>query len=103
MATNQAVKHETLPIIGMTCANCVATIERNVKKLPGIQAADVNLANERMTVAYDPTFSVRLSAGTPSDLVLDRIVEDTGTYHATATQTGVTMWIFALYAFALAV
>jgi Cu+-exporting ATPase len=48
-------KQENLPIIGMTCANCAATIERNVRKLPGIQAANVNLANERLMVAYDPT------------------------------------------------
>ncbi len=47
-------KQETLPIIGMTCANCAATIERNVKKLPGIAQAEVNLANERLSVAYDP-------------------------------------------------
>src|SRR5260221_3175207 len=48
-------KQEILPIIGMTCANCVATIERNVRKLPGIQEANVNLANERLNVVYDPT------------------------------------------------
>ncbi|MCC7446787.1 MAG: copper-translocating P-type ATPase [Anaerolineae bacterium] len=47
-------KQETLPIVGMTCANCSATIERNVRKLPGIEAANVNLANERLTVVYDP-------------------------------------------------
>lgn len=46
-------KQETLPIIGMTCANCSATIERNVRKLPGIVTADVNLANERLNVVYD--------------------------------------------------
>ena len=46
-------KQETLPIIGMTCANCAATIERNVRKLPGIEAANVNLANERLHVSYD--------------------------------------------------
>src|SRR5258707_3490120 len=48
-------KQEILPIIGMTCANCVATIERNLRKLPGIQEANVNLANERLNVVYDPT------------------------------------------------
>jgi Cu+-exporting ATPase len=47
-------KQETLPVIGMTCANCAATIERNVRKLPGIATANVNLANERLTVTYDP-------------------------------------------------
>ncbi len=44
----------TLPITGMTCANCVATIERNLKRLPGVQSAEVNLASERASVVYDP-------------------------------------------------
>lgn len=43
-----------LPVTGMTCANCVATIERNVKKLPGVMDAVVNLSNERATIEYDP-------------------------------------------------
>src|SRR5215510_3820220 len=47
------VKEETMPITGMTCANCALTIERNVRKLPGMAAATVNLANERLTVQYD--------------------------------------------------
>ena len=38
----------------MTCANCVATIERNLKKLDGVAGAAVNLASERATVEYDP-------------------------------------------------
>src|SRR5664279_422093 len=51
----QQLNQEILPITGMTCANCVATIERNVRKLPGIGSAHVNLANERLTISYDPT------------------------------------------------
>src|SRR6185436_1167833 len=47
-------KQLTLPITGMTCANCVATIERNLKRLEGMQAANVNLAAERATVEFDP-------------------------------------------------
>jgi Cu+-exporting ATPase len=47
-------QHETLPITGMTCANCALTIERNVRKLPGILSAEVNLASERLLVTYDP-------------------------------------------------
>ena len=43
-----------LPVTGMTCANCVATIERNLKRLPGVQSAQVNLASERATVVFDP-------------------------------------------------
>jgi len=35
-------KQLTLPITGMTCANCVATVERNLKKLDGVENAVVN-------------------------------------------------------------
>ena len=44
----------TMPVTGMTCANCAATIERNVRKLPGVGLANVNLASEKLTVAFDP-------------------------------------------------
>ncbi len=47
-------RHVTLPITGMTCANCVATIERNLKKLEGVAGANVNLSTERASVEYDP-------------------------------------------------
>lgn len=46
-------KQLTLPITGMTCANCVATVERNLKKLEGVQSAVVNLSSERATVDFD--------------------------------------------------
>jgi Cu+-exporting ATPase len=46
-------KQFILPITGMTCANCVATIERNLKKLDGVQEANVNLSSERATVMFD--------------------------------------------------
>ncbi len=47
-------KQLTLPITGMTCANCVATVERNLKKLDGVQSAVVNLSSERATVDFLP-------------------------------------------------
>ena len=46
-------KQLTLPITGMTCANCVATVERNLKKMDGVQNAVVNLSSERATVDFD--------------------------------------------------
>lgn len=46
-------KQLTLPITGMTCANCVATVERNLKKLDGVETAVVNLSSERATVDFD--------------------------------------------------
>jgi Cu+-exporting ATPase len=50
-------KQVTLPVTGMTCANCVATVERNLKKLDGVQVATVNLSSERATVEYDPSIA----------------------------------------------
>ena len=44
----------TLPVTGMTCANCVASVERNSKKVEGVVDAVVNFANERVTITYDP-------------------------------------------------
>ena len=48
-------KQITLPITGMTCANCSATIERNLRKMPGVTDASVNYASEKATVAFDPS------------------------------------------------
>jgi Cu+-exporting ATPase len=44
----------TLPITGMTCANCAMNIERTVKKLNGLKDANVNFAAEQAVVAFDP-------------------------------------------------
>jgi Cu+-exporting ATPase len=51
MSNNQQI---TLPILGMTCANCVATVERSLLKVDGVDSANVNLSSERASVAYDP-------------------------------------------------
>jgi Cu+-exporting ATPase len=47
-------QHMILPVTGMTCANCVATVERNLRKLDGVVTADVNLASERASVEFNP-------------------------------------------------
>ena len=46
--------HTELPLLGMTCANCANTIERTLKKLPGMSVASVNYASERASVDYVP-------------------------------------------------
>lgn len=52
-------KQLTFPVIGMTCANCAASVERNSKKVQGVTNAVVNFAAEKVTVTYDPTVTKR--------------------------------------------
>ncbi len=44
----------TLPIGGMTCASCVAHVEKALSKVTGVVEANVNLATERATVTFVP-------------------------------------------------
>ena len=68
-ATTEA-RQSDLEISGMTCAACARRIEKQLSRAPGVQAANVNFATGRASVAYDPS-----AIGLP-DLV--RTVEDTG-------------------------
>ncbi|GIX06477.1 MAG: copper-exporting P-type ATPase A [Candidatus Poribacteria bacterium] len=46
---------ETLPIVGMHCANCASTIQRVLtRKVDGVLSAEVSFASERAVVVYDP-------------------------------------------------
>jgi Cu+-exporting ATPase len=65
-----AVRSVQFGVRGMTCANCSARIERGLQALPGVAAAQVNLATERAQVEFDP-LAVR-----PADLA--RAVADAG-------------------------
>src|SRR5574339_727034 len=81
-------KQLTLPITGMTCANCVATVERNLKKLEGVQSAVVNLSSERASVEYEASklqladFIARVNragygvATGEADLIIKRLADD---------------------------
>jgi Cu+-exporting ATPase len=55
---------------GMTCASCVARVEKALKKLPGVQEATVNLATESARVI--------VAAGGPEEARLRRAVRDAG-------------------------
>jgi Cu+-exporting ATPase len=50
----------TLPIEGMTCASCVARIEKAVGKVAGVTEASVNLTTEKALIRYNPA-QTRLS------------------------------------------
>ena len=44
----------TLDLGGMTCASCVGRVEKALRRVPGVAAAEVNLATEAATVGSDP-------------------------------------------------
>ena len=52
--TNREV---VIKVGGMMCATCVQTIEAALRALPGVVAANVNLANEQAYVTYNPSVS----------------------------------------------
>ncbi|WP_144460763.1 heavy metal translocating P-type ATPase [Siminovitchia fortis] len=47
-------KEATLQISGMTCAACANRIEKGLKKIEGVEEANVNFALEKTQIKYDP-------------------------------------------------
>ncbi len=45
---------QTLDVRGMHCASCANTVGTTLSAVPGVQEASVNLATERVRVAFDP-------------------------------------------------
>jgi len=60
----------TIPIMGMTCANCVAHVEGSLRSVPGVLNANVNLATGHATVEMIP--------GVVTIADLKQAVEDAG-------------------------
>ncbi|GGY79376.1 copper-transporting ATPase [Cellvibrio zantedeschiae] len=67
---------QDIAIQGMTCASCAGRVEKALKKLPGIQAATVNLATEKAHIQADATLAMA---------EVKKAIEDAG--YALATQT----------------
>jgi P-type Cu+ transporter len=47
-------KKTSMLVTGMTCTNCAATIERYIRKLPGVSDVYVDFANEKLTATFNP-------------------------------------------------
>ena len=60
IAPADADRHFTIGVTGMTCAACAGRIERVLKRVPGVAAANVNLATETAQVDGD----ARVTSGT---------------------------------------
>jgi len=78
----------TLPVEGMTCASCVARVERSAKKLAGVEVANVNLATETVRLTYDPSkVGLPEIAGAISDAGYSLVTPEVG--DTTAGKSGI--------------
>jgi Cu+-exporting ATPase len=50
----QGLLKQSFPVEGMTCASCVARVEKALKKVDGVQNVSVNLATEKATIEFSP-------------------------------------------------
>jgi len=53
--TKQKKEKATIPVTGMTCTTCAATIEKGLAETPGVEHANVSFASEKASVEYDPS------------------------------------------------
>ncbi len=50
--TSYGIEKLSLPVVGLHCTSCVNTIEKEIKRLPGIKVAHVNYATETALVEF---------------------------------------------------
>lgn len=50
---DEKISEVTIPVLGISCAACVASIEKTVKKIDGVKNANVNLSTKKATISYD--------------------------------------------------
>src|SRR6184192_2551499 len=58
MNSTATLKEWNLPVEGMTCASCVARVERSLAAVPGVADASVNLATEAARVRAAPSVAL---------------------------------------------
>ena len=57
--TDQQIKKQTFPVLGMSCAACAARVNKTLSRQEGVCSANVNLATAIATVLYDPSLCTR--------------------------------------------
>ena len=76
MNDKEALEKISLPVLGMTCAGCAASVQSMIAAQPGVNAAEVNYATQSVNVTYQPSlirpevFQEALQ-GIGYDLILD--------------------------------
>ena len=52
--TSEGSKEAALNVDGMTCASCVAHVQKAAQKVVGVREVDVNLSRGRAVIRFDP-------------------------------------------------
>jgi len=53
--SSKKTEKANIPVTGMTCTTCAATIEKGLAETLGVEQAKVNFASEKASVEYDPS------------------------------------------------
>jgi len=90
------IEKVTFPVEGMTCASCVARVEKSIKKIEGIKNVSVNLATEKATFEFDPgkvnvkevadmveEAGYKMDVSSSKEKVKEKINDETSEYHKT--------------------
>ncbi|MEG0135377.1 MAG: heavy metal translocating P-type ATPase [Cetobacterium sp.] len=68
------MKEKIFKVEGMTCSSCVSHVEKAVKKLEGIESANVNLASEKLTIKFNDNKINEKEM----ELIVEKAVDDAG-------------------------
>lgn len=85
------MKRVKIAIEGMTCASCVASVEKSLNRLEGIQAVSVNLATNRAIIDYADSINEKAFVEAIERVGFDAsIIVDQETVHKTFRVEGMT-------------
>ena len=88
---------EKLYIGGMTCTNCQSIIEKNLRKLPGVQSIQVSYAEGTASITYDPAVVSTNDIASALDRLGYRLLEHGTKASGMARAFGLLAMIAALY------
>lgn len=85
------MKRVKIAIEGMTCASCVASVEKSLNRLEGIQAVSVNLATNRAIIDYADSINEKAFVEAIERVGFDAsVIVDQETVHKTFRVEGMT-------------
>src|SRR3989344_8484784 len=75
-------KKEIFDVRGMDCVSCSLTIEKALKKVPGVRSAAVNAVTNKAVIEYDSPAAPEILAKAVKDVGYTLVVSDTADPHA---------------------